>query len=131
MMQKVSQIGMVVIFLLTIVFHLLVLVKIIPYGIVWGGRLQSDSQMYKFEATSIAINLLFMMIILVKSGYLKIRISPLIIRIFLWLMTGLFLLNTIDNLLSDNHLERIIFTPVTIILSIFGFVLAVSKSQKQ
>jgi hypothetical protein len=42
-----------------ILFHIAVIVKVIPYGIAWGGRLQNDAEMYVFEAISILVNLFF------------------------------------------------------------------------
>ena len=37
-------------------FHLLTLVKIIPYDVTWGGRLQNDQLLYVFELISLALN---------------------------------------------------------------------------
>jgi len=37
-------------------FHLLILLKIIPYEITWGGKLKNDNEMYVFEIISIIIN---------------------------------------------------------------------------
>jgi len=39
-------------------------------------------------------------------------------------MTGLFLLNTFGNAFSKNKIERLLFTPVTVLLTIFSLVLA-------
>ena len=41
------------------VFHLGILLKIIPYEITWGGRLKDDAEMYVFETISILINFIF------------------------------------------------------------------------
>jgi hypothetical protein len=42
-------------------------------------------------------------------------------------MAGLFFLNTIGNLLSNNQLEKILFTPLTTILFVFSLRLAIDK----
>ncbi|MFM8834026.1 MAG: hypothetical protein ACKOEV_10420, partial [Cytophagales bacterium] len=42
-----------------LVFHLLIVIKVIPYAITWGGRLKTDSEMYLFETVSIGMNLFF------------------------------------------------------------------------
>lgn len=52
------------------------------------------------------------------SGLLRLNAKPMLIRVSLWLMAGLFALNTVGNLFSNNDFERIIFTPVTLLLSI-------------
>ena len=123
-MIRFAQIGMILIFVLSIVFHLLVLTGVIPFEIVWGGRLKSEAQMLPFELVSIAINLIFLFFILAGAGYVRLKISGRFLRFVFWIMFALFLLNTLGNLLSDNTLERIIFTPVTAILSVFSFILA-------
>jgi hypothetical protein len=108
-------------------FHVLVMVKIIPFDIVRGGRVQSDGGMYRFELVSLALNTFFLSVILINSEILKIKVPDKIIKVILWLMFALFLLNTVGNLLSNNQLEKIIFTPITILLAIFSFILARTK----
>lgn len=131
MKQKISLIGMGILFGLTIVFHLLVVAKIIPFDIVWGGRIQSESEMLKLELVSIALNLFFLFVVFAKAEIIKVRISAKFFRGMFWLMTALFLLNTLGNLMSENHLEKIIFTPITLILTVFSLILASSKRQEQ
>lgn len=110
--------GLICIFSLTILFHLLVLIKVIPYKMVWGGRLNSDSEMFKFEFISLFINLFFIGIILVKAKIIELSVPDIILKSMLWIMFGLFCLNTVGNLLSKNKLEKLIFTPLTILLAI-------------
>lgn len=112
---------------LIVLFHLLVLVGIIPFQIVWGGRLTNRSQMLRFESVSITVNLVMLAVVAIHAGVLKWRIKPTVIRIVLWAMCGLFLLNTLGNLLSTNTVEKLVFTPLTLLLSICCFQLAMSK----
>ncbi len=106
-----------------LIFHLLIVLKRIPYTIVWGGRLQTDTAMYRFEAVSLLLNTVFLIVVAIKAGYLAVPVSPTVLNGMLWVMAGLFLLNTIGNLLSKNRLERLIFTPITLIVSILTLVL--------
>ena len=110
-----------------VIFHVLILIGAIPYEIVWGGRLKSSSQMYSFEITSLALNLLMLSVVSVHTGYIKTRIDRRIARFGLWAMFVLFLLNSIGNLLSVNEIEKLIFTPVTILLALFSLRLAMAK----
>ena len=112
---------------LIVLFHLLVLIGIIPFQIVWGGRLTNRSQMLRFESVSITVNLVMLAVVAIHAGVLKWRIKPTVIRIVLWAMCGLFLLNTLGNLLSTNTVEKLVFTPLTLFLSICCFQLAMSK----
>ena len=108
----------------TIPFHLLVLAGVIPYGIVWGGRLDNTQQMLVFEMISISINLFIIAVILMKGRYIKNFLSEKIITSILWAMTVTFALNTIGNIFSMATIETIIFTPVTFFSSILFYRLA-------
>jgi len=105
----------------------MILLKIIPYHLIWGGRLKSNNEMYRFEIFSILLNALFIIVILAQADFWMINIPKNIITYALWLMTGLFLLNTLGNAISKNKIERLIFTPITILLAIFSLVLALSN----
>lgn len=126
-MVNIAQYGLITILSIFLVFHLLVLMKIIPYGVVWGGRLKSDKEMYRFEIVSISINLFFLFVILVHSNIFTISFPKIMTTIVLWLMTALFAFNTFGNMVSKNKLEERIFTPTTILLTIFSLILALSS----
>lgn len=83
--------------------------------------------MYRFEISSILINALLVIVVLVQANFLTIDIPRKIITAILWLMTGLFLLNTLGNAVSKNKLEHRLFTPVTILLTLFSLRLALSN----
>lgn len=83
--------------------------------------------MVHFELASIFINLVMLGIVCLKSGLLKAPVSPFFIRASLWAMAGLFLVNTLGNLASVNTFEKMVFTPMTLLLSLFSLRLALSK----
>ncbi|WP_207426365.1 hypothetical protein [Pedobacter sp. SYSU D00535] len=126
--QKQAAVAMLVIFSLVLVFHTLVITEVIPYTIVWGGRLNSRTEMIRFEVVSIAINLFMFMIVAIHARLLRIAISRNITRFFLWAMFVLFMLNTVGNLLSENEFEMLAFTPLTIILSLLSLRLALDRN---
>lgn len=126
-MISIAQLGLLILLSLFLVLHFIILLKLIPYHLVWGGRLKSDKEMYRFEIFSILINLLFVIVILVQGNFLTIDIPKKIIAYALWLMSGLFLLNTLGNITSKNKLEQRLFTPITILLAIFSLILALSN----
>jgi hypothetical protein len=105
-----------------------VIIGVIPFEIVWGGRLADKSQMFAFEIASVIINLFMLAVIAIRASLIKINIGKRFINIVLWLMSALFLLNTIGNLLSNNELEKLLFTPLTFMLLIFSFRLAIGKN---
>ena len=126
-MISIAQLGLLILLSLFLVLHFIILIKLIPYNLVWGGRLKSDKEMYRFEIFSILINSLFVIVILVQGSLLTIDIPKKIITYALWLMTGLFFLNTLGNVTSKNKLEQRLFTPITILLAIFSLILALSN----
>ena len=117
----------IVILILLIVFHILVMAGIIPHTIVWGGRIEEGESLLKFELFGLATSLLFLFIILAKSEYLKLKKYRKIINVAVWIMFVWFLLNIVGNLFSTASPEKLIFTPISIILSILVFRLAIEK----
>lgn len=126
--QQIAGAGMIGIFSLTIIFHLLVITGIIPYAVVWGGRLQTKQAMYYFEAVSILLNVFLLLVVMTKVGLLRMPVPVKVVNALLWTMSLLFFINTIGNLLSVNYWERVVFTPVTLLLFVFAALLA--KKQK-
>jgi hypothetical protein len=130
MMQRIASTGLIIIFLMSLVFHVLVMIGVIPCTIVWGGRVGSKEEMYVMESVSLAINLFFLLVILVWIGKIQVNAHPLVFTLLLWIMALLFLLNTVGNLLSTNEFEKMVFTPVTLICSFFCFVLIPGNSNR-
>lgn len=114
---------------LVILFHILVITGIVPFSIVWGGRLDSPSEMIRFEAVSIFLNLLMLGVVAIRTGLLRVPVSSSLIRVLLWLMCALFALNIIGNLQSVNAFEKKVFTPLTILLAVCCLVMTLYKQQ--
>lgn len=121
---------MIVIISLVLIFHILVISGIIPYSIIWGGKLKSHADMVSFESISIAINCVMLSIILMRAKIITFNNHPVKIRVALWTMVILFSLNTIGNLFAETLLEKIIFTPLTIVLAILSYRLAIKDQVK-
>ena len=121
--SRVAINSMLVLILAVVIFHLSVMAKIIPYGIIWGGRLKSEQEMYVFETISVFINLFLGFALLMKAGYIKSYLRQNIINIILWIFLVLFILNTIGNFFAKTNFEKL-FAVVTIIFAILiGFIL--------
>jgi membrane protease YdiL (CAAX protease family) len=91
---------------LVILFHLGIILKIIPYTIAWGGRLTTDSEMYVFETISILINAFLGWVLLMKGSFVKFRFSARAIHVILWIFFALFVLNTVGNSLAKTNTEK-------------------------
>lgn len=119
---------MLIILSMVILFHVLVLIQIIPYTIVWAGKIDNLKEMRLFELVSIIINVLMIIIIAIKGNYINLKIPENLIRIFLWLLVVLFSLNTIGNLFAKSSFETIVFTPLTFIMAILCFRIVMEKN---
>jgi hypothetical protein len=112
-----------VIYSIIIVFHTCILLKIIPYEITWGGRLQNDQEMYIFETASIAINVFLIWILLMKGDFVTYKFPVKVIHVILWIFVMVFVLNTIGNIFAKTILEKA-FTLLTLGSALaIGFVL--------
>ncbi len=109
------------------IFHILVMVGLIPYSIVWGGRLKSLSQMYVFEAVSLIITLAIMSVVGMKAGYIQPFLSGKVINVILWFLAALFLLNSVGNIMSLSKVEAIVFTPLTLLSALLFYRMAIEK----
>lgn len=101
-----------------LVFHLLIVTGVVPYEYVWSGRLQNQQQMLRFETVSILITLWSLLIVLLRSGLTRIPVPDLLITVNLWALSGLFILNTLGNLMARTSHETLVFTPVTAIIAL-------------
>jgi hypothetical protein len=110
-----------------LIFHVLIVFQIIPYNIVWAGKLKSVTEMYQFEMISLLINSIVILIVAQKSDYLKLKIPAKLVNGMLWFFVVLFSLNTIGNLFAEQNLETIVFTPITAISALLYLRLALEK----
>jgi len=122
-MNKKTIIKIMLGFLIAVIlFHLSIILKIVPYDIAWGGRLTNDPEMYLFETISITILVFLCVILLVKGTYLKPIIPMKIVDIILWGFLIIFTLNTIGNVLARTNFEKF-FAILTFGFSIFLWII--------
>ncbi|MDQ1913968.1 hypothetical protein RAC89_26555 [Paenibacillus sp. GD4] len=112
---------------LAILMHAMILLKVLPYNFVWGGRLKGEGDVILFESISLGVQALFIAVIAAKAGYAfkgKLRRT---VNFGTWVMFGLMVLNTIGNFASSSGLEAMIMTPLTGVLAVLVFRLAIEK----
>lgn len=90
-----------------ILFHICIIVKIIPYNIAWGGRLTNDNEMYVFESISILINVFLSWLLLMKGEFVKFKFQNNTVNIILWVFFGLFIVNTVGNIFAKTNFEKL------------------------
>ena len=115
---------------IVIFLHIFIMIKIIPYAIAWGGRLQNDEQMYIFETGSIIINLFLISILLMKGRYIPLQFKDKALNILLWIFFILFILNTLGNLFAQTNFEKL-FAILTLTLASLIWVILRSGNSKE
>ncbi|MFT2011076.1 hypothetical protein ACMA1I_20570 [Pontibacter sp. 13R65] len=110
-------------------FHLCIILKLIPYEITWGGRLENDSEMYVFESLSILLNVFLILMLLIKGKFIRQMLSIRVVNIILWAFLFLFGLNTIGNLFAKTYFEKS-FAVLTLASSILIWIILKEKSSK-
>ena len=100
-------------------FHLTILIKIIPYEISWGGKLKNDAEMYLFESISILTNLFLGYVLLIKGEFVSKLISTKVVNIILWVFLFIFGLNTLGNIFAETLFEK----SLSLLTLVFTFLL--------
>jgi hypothetical protein len=114
--------------ILLAIFHVLILIKVLPSEIVWGGQLRESSKnMVTFEILALFLILIFTLIIAAKRDYFKVGKFEKLTNIGMWIIFVYFILNTVGNLTSAVFIEKYIFTPITLLMSLFAYILATEK----
>lgn len=111
---------------LVIAFHCLIVFKIIPFDIVWGGRLKSDQEMYVLESISIILNLFLIWMLSLKSKSIKHKF----VDIALWIFFAFFSLNTIGNLFAHTNFEKY-FSILTLTFALLLFTILLQKNDER
>ncbi len=112
-------------------FHILVLLRVLPADIVWGGAIQnSTTSLFPLEIISLLVTLLFAVIISAKAGYIKAFRFQTAVNIGVWVVFAILLLSMIANFASGVAFENLIFAPIAVVLAFCAYRLAIEKELK-
>jgi hypothetical protein len=115
---KLSGIILLILLVLLTVFHLLILSGVIPPDIVWGGQAKNPSaDITAMETVAVIVTLIFIGIVLLKMGYVKLKKFTVGVKIGSWIVFGYLVFNTFTNFASAAAIETAIFAPVTAIMA--------------
>ena len=113
---------------LLLVFHVLVLLGLIPSNIIWGGQAYgSPSSLMALEWGALLVTALFGILIAAKVDYIKAGRFRIIATVGVWIVFAYLLLNTVVNLVSAVSFENVIFAPIALILALSALRLAIEK----
>lgn len=108
-------------------FHLLVLIGVVPDTIVWGGRITDRQKLIVMETVSLITIVLVGVLSFVHGRMITAENGSMVLRIVMWVFAALFLANTVGNLFAKTAFERFAFTPVTAVLTFLTLRLALLK----
>jgi hypothetical protein len=107
------------------VFHLLVMLHVIPSDMVWGGRGESGTA-GRLETIGVTVTVLFMLITAMRAGFLWPGRLRRTVKVAMWVVFVYFTLNIIGNVTSVSTAEKAIFIPASVIMALLALRVAVS-----
>jgi hypothetical protein len=120
---------MLYLLLALVLFHFGVLTGLVPTDIVWAGRFTDQAELVRMESFSVLLLAVIIGVVLARVGFLgsAARRSGWV-RAAMWVVGGLFVLNTLGNFTAVHPLERYGFGLLTIVLALLAFRLAIEKT---
>ncbi|MBN1781004.1 hypothetical protein JW948_07775 [bacterium] len=119
---------LLIIFSALAVFHILVLLGLMPSDIVWGGQAGDSSiNMRTLELISLIFTVLFALVVAARIGMVRAGWFAKAVPVCLWIIFIYLLLNTAGNLAAKTLTEKWIFTPVTVAAALLVLRLAIEK----
>ena len=110
------------------VFHILVLLRVLPADIVWGGAIQTSTKnLIPLEMISLVVTLLFAVVIAAKAGFIKAFRFQTAVNVGVWVVFAILLLSMIANFASGVAFENLIFAPIAVVLAFCAYRLAIEK----
>lgn len=113
---------------LVLLFHLTVMVGIVPYKIVWGSKLHSINQMLVYEWITILISAIIFLVFLIKARLVKTFLPLAIVNFLLWIVFVFYSINTLLILTSGTSIEKAVFTFLSFLMALSTYRLAKEKS---
>jgi hypothetical protein len=119
-----------VLFAIVIILQLLLAAGILPVTMAWGGTQTELTLTLRLASVAAAIILAgFAYVIRRRAGLISDLPPSTAIKILSWVITAFMVLNTLGNLTSQSTAERIVFTPLTVLLAISCFIVSISKTE--
>lgn len=117
-----------ILFTITIIIQLLLAVGVLPITMAWGGRQGTLAPRLRIMSIVSAVILaLFAYVIRYRAGLTRAEGITVFIKVLAWIVTAYMAFNTFTNFSSQSVTEKIVFVPITTILTIGCFIVSISK----
>ena len=115
-------------FVVVIVLQILLAAGILPISMAWGGRQSQLTASLRIASIFAAVLLgAFIYIIRYRAGLVGNGRIPVLIKIISWIITAFMALNTLGNITSLSSNEKLLFGPVTFVLTLACLLVSVSN----
>ncbi len=112
---------------IVMLMQLLLATGLLPITMAWGGRQARLTQGLRIASILSALILgLFAYIIRQRAGLTGAESSAAWINGLAWIVTATMAFNTVTNLMSQSTVEKIIFVPITAMLTIVSLIVSLS-----
>lgn len=118
---------LLVAFALVVVWQVVVLSGVVPLEMIWGGRLRSEDERVRMCLLSIVVALVMAGVVWMRMK----RPASVIWRYGIWLVVALFALNTVGNIVATDLREKLIFTPITLVLTLLAVRAAIADKYER
>jgi hypothetical protein len=117
-----------ILFGLTIILQLLLAAGILPISMAWGGRQSELTPTLRIASLAAVVLLgIFIYIIRRRAGLIGDLPIPMIIKVLAWIITAFEGLNFLGNLASNSTGEKLLFGPISFILTAACLIVSASK----
>ena len=117
-----------VLFAVVIILQLLLAAGILPISMAWGGRQSQLTASLRIASVIAAVLLAaFIYVIRYRAGLIGNDPIPVMIKVVSWIITAFMGFNTLGNLTSLSPKEKLLFGPVTFILTFACLLVSASK----
>lgn len=106
-------------------YHLLILFEFLPSSYVWHGKIDSAESLYWHESVSLVLIALALTALVLDS----LNIAQNITRNVFAGFALLFAFNTVINLFAPTWIEQLLFTVLTLIMSLLMYRLSIRDEQ--
>jgi hypothetical protein len=115
-------------FAVVIVLQLLLAAGILPVSMAWGGRQSILTPSLRVFSIIAAILLgVFIFVIRYRAGLMGNAPIPLVILVASWIITAFMAFNTLGNLASKSLKEKLVFSPITFLLTLACLLISASS----
>ena len=125
---KISANIATILFGIVVLIQLLLAAGVLPITMAWGGRQEVLTPGLRIAGiVSAMILALFAYIIRHRAGLTGAESISVWSKVLAWIVTAYMAFNTFTNLASQSTTEKIVFVPITAVLTIVCFVVSISR----